>query len=156
MENRTYIKEKDLSSFIRKTIEKIEWVTPHCVWEEDGKHFQGPCQTHSGNHLKIIFTDGFSLYLAGDGMVATTNEPEGYNGPGMYEVTLVYPHYEDGGEFVGYFLTFGEESKTIPTSIFRFYAESLEHARSLLNLDEVEYVKWVSAWPRPINNEDNG
>lgn len=26
----------------------------------------------------------------------------------------------------------------------------------ILNLDEVEYVKWVSAWPRPINNEDNG
>ena len=87
----------------------------------------------TGNSL-----DEYPTYLS-----AIVRPPEGYNGPGMYEVrTKAFEmNHLDGHQHVLHF----NGEKTYPEfGTVRFSAESLEHAKSLLNLDEVEYVKWVS------------
>lgn len=127
----------DLTDIVGKTIHTVSWdtrVLPPKVF--------------------IQFTDGFSIMMELDGIaIPDVTPPEGYNGPGMYEAKLSNPIYEDQGDFIGYIFTFNGEEKSVPTGTFRFIADSLEHAKSMLNLEELEYVKWVSKWPQTRNDE---
>lgn len=160
------MENKDLLQLIGKTIKKIEWVPIPC--EQESWKRPDSCPYDDGDDLKITFTDGFSFIIkASYGgytgksedeyptfLIPIVKEPEGYNGPGMYE-TLA--KWENQVPQVGYpnasTFTFNGEKKNLHTSTLRFHAESLEHAKSLLNLDEVEYVKWISPWPHPTNND---
>ncbi len=142
---------KDLTSLIGKRIYAVEWFPVHTPEHYETKH-------DDGDYLVITFTDGVKLRLNGNYHEAYTGnsigeypayldayvqEPEGFNGPGMYEA-LIKSKQSTGDLQELYGFTFGGEYRDIPTRLFRFQCDSLEHAKSLLNLDEVEYVKWIS------------
>lgn len=151
---------KDLSFLIGKTIEKIEWVPIPC--ETASWKRPDACPYDDGDKLKLTFTDGSSIEILASYGAYTGNsedeyptflstyikEPEGYNGPGMYETQTFQAKPNGRDEPLHYYLTFDGQEREIWTSILRFQAESLEHAKSLLNLNEVEYVKWIDFNPK--------
>ena len=63
-------------------------------------------------------------------------------GYGMYEVEASFGEPNGQGEPLYYYLTFQGEDKKIDTPIYKFMASSLEEARSMIDLDQVEYVRW--------------
>lgn len=159
------MKSNDLTSLIGKTIEKIEWV-PYVTLNEEG------AQVDDGDYVMIHFNDGFKVSFVGGYTEGWTGnsaneyptylsvnifEPEGYNGTGMYEARLIHKIYDldkDAFEYIGHQFHFNGEVKVIPTELFRFRADSLEHAKSLfMDLSEVEYVKWVPSYD--IKRGDN-
>lgn len=139
------MENKDLTSLIGKTIKHVMWVPPKPV--DEFNLITGPAQF---TEVYIEFTDnlGAMFKVIGYGL---PDVPEGYNGPGMYETrTKAFEmNHLDGHKNV---LTLDGERTHPEFETVRFYADSLEHAKSRLNLDEVKHVKWVSAWPT-TNNE---
>lgn len=98
--------------------------------------------------LDSDFTPEAFTFLAVD-----IKEPEGYNGPGMYEAqakwdrTTPKPGFPSASTF-----TFKGKKTEFHTSTLRFQADSLEEAKSFLDLDEVEYVKWIPQYKFDGNN----
>lgn len=125
-----------------KTINHVSWVVP-----TDERNFTS---------IYLKFTDGFQMLLEVTGLgLLDLQPPEGYNGPGMYEAKLKATQVYDDGLNRGFEFTFDNKRKEIECQLFRFQCESLEHAKSLFNLNEVEYVKWVGKWPQPVDYEGN-
>ena len=130
---------KDLTSLIGKTIKEVSWAAPKPI--DEFNLVTAPPQYYE---VFIKFTDGFSIkFDMGDLGILDIQEPEGYNGPGMYETKLTADRVYDDGLHRGFGFTFDGKRREIENQLFRFQCESLEHAKSLLDLDQVAYVKWV-------------
>lgn len=150
------MENRDLTQLKGKTILKAEWF-PYTDLNSDNE------PVDDGNYLRITFTDNFHLELhagytewTGNSLdeyptylSAVVRPPEGHNGPGTYETRTknFEMNHLEGHRHVLHF----NGEKTYPEfGTVRFSAQSLEHAKSLLNLSEVEYVKWHS---KPYNYE---
>ena len=140
----------DLTTLIGKTIKEVLWVNP--VVDEMNLTTNAAQETQ----VYIKFTDGFSIMLdvASYG-IPDIQKPEGYNGPGMYEAKLKADRVYDNGLHRGFEFTFDGKRRKNETQLFRFQCESLEHAKSLLDLDQVEYVKWISQYKFDEKLEEN-
>ena len=149
MENNT---NGGLSFLKGKTIGNIEWVPVHTP-----SHYEEPYD--DGDNILITFTDGYTLKLAGNFnadytgrskgeypsyITATISEPKGFNGPGVYEAQSLEATPLSYDEIYCYNLTFKGENLELENPTFRFYANSLEEAKSFLDLEQVEYVKYVN------------
>jgi len=155
------MESRDLTQLKGKTISSLEWIAYPDLNSDDEP-------VDDGKYLMVTFTDGFKLALHGGYtedytgksageyptyLSANVFPPEGYNGPGMYETRTknFEMNHLSGHQHVIHI----KGQKSYPEySTVRFFADSLEHAKSLLDLSEVEYVKWVS---KPYNyDNDNG
>ena len=151
------MRNTDLSQLVGKTIHAVEWFPV-----DTQRHYD------DGDYLVITFSDGFKLRLAGDydsytgksiqeyptSLTVDVQEPEGFNGPGTYEVLLKEKqHYSQcdwsKGCHGGYNMTYKGQNVQVENETVHFEALSKQEAEKAVDMSEINYLKFI----RPLSEE---